>query len=208
MRIVLCLLFLLGVAQAQFKLSPGASWPPTGVMTPERANCIRYAEAFAVKVELMMAVTGQNFFDLLRNAQSTALIGLPSSTSWIGARNELTHTWAYGMMLEGYYSGWYSFNFQAPKDDWIDLYRGLTVVDAAQTWAIKQKGEDFNPIYRGMNGPQAFGTALLVGLGAERIVTGLPPKDRKWAGWLLVAVRVFDVIYNADHGVTLWTVRF
>ena len=215
------------VAASPFRLAPGATWPPAGVMTAARANNVAYAEAFAVKVELMMSVTGQNFYDLIRDAQSTACIGLPPTTSWVGARSELSDTWLYGRMLDGYYSGEYpyvdankrdpdaapkvglGFHAQSGSDAWIDLYRVLTFVDAAQTWAMKDKGcEDFNPIYRGMNGPQAGVTSLALGWAAERIVVGLPPTDRKWVGWLLVAVRVFDVVYNADHGVTLWSVRF
>jgi hypothetical protein len=108
-------------------------------------------------------------------------------------------------------AGAYHSEFFDPiqKDKWLDPYRALTVIDSLQTWSLKDAGgREYNQIYRGMNGPESGVLSLAIGWGAERFVTGLPSKEREIAGWLLVAVRVFDVIYNADHGVTLWTIRF
>ena len=107
--LVIAVLALSGatLAASPFSLAQGAQWPPSGTMTPARALNIRYAEAFAEKVELMLAVTGRNFFDLILDAKATAAIGLGvTNVNWTGAVDELTTTWRYGMMLWAWQGGW------------------------------------------------------------------------------------------------------
>ena len=105
--LVLAVLALSGATLAApppFALRPGAQWPPSGVMTLERATAIAYGQAFAVKVELLVAIGG-DFFTACQTAKVTAAIGIPGA-SFAPAVDELQTTWRYGMLLWSWQGGW------------------------------------------------------------------------------------------------------
>ena len=83
---------------APFRLIPGGNWPSgTDPITT-------YAERFAVKVELLLAIGG-DFYGACQTAKVTAAIGI-EKPDWNGALDKLTNSWLYGQMCYAWQQGW------------------------------------------------------------------------------------------------------